>query len=459
MGLSARLLLLTIGFVMISELMIYAPSISRFRKVYLEEMISRAHLAALALEGTADASVSMELKDELLFHAGAYAIVISRPERRLLVLSHDMPPQMDVTLDLRTQAVAAWFPDAIDTLVQRENRVLRVIGPSPKEAEVIVEVIMDETPMREAMYGYSTRILQLSIVISLITAGAVYLSLHWLLVRPMRRITDNMTAFQADPEDESRIIRPSDRSDEIGVAERTLAVMQRDVRAALAQKTRLATLGAAVAKINHDLRNSLATAMLVSDRLANINDPEVQRVTPRLYDAIDRAVTLCSQTLNYVGDGLPRLDRGRVGLRELVVRMVEEMSTPDPFELSNEDPLGIDVRTEMEPDLEVDGDAGQLLRVFGNLARNAAQAGAKTLVVRGWLDGDRAVVEVSDNGPGLPNKARDKLFQPFAGSARAGGTGLGLVIARDIVRAHGGDIRLAKTDSEGTTFRLELPTP
>ena len=139
--------------------------------------------------------------------------------------------------------------------------------------------------------------------------------------------------------------------------------------------------------------------------------------------------------------------------------MVEEMSTPDPFELSNEDPLGIDVRTEMEPDLEVDGDAGQLLRVFGNLACNAAQAGAKTLVVRGWLDGDRAVVEVSDNGPGLPNKARDKLFQPFAGSARAGGTGLGLVIARDIVRAHGGDIRLAKTDSEGTTFRLELPTP
>mgnify|MGYP001029464504 CR=1 FL=1 len=162
------------------------------------------------------------------------------------------------------------------------------------------------------------RILGLSIVISLITAGAVYFSLQWLLVRPMRRITGGMARFQEDPEDETRIIVPAARADELGIAERQLAVMQRDVRAALVQKQRLATLGAAVAKINHDLRNSLATAMLVHDRLADIDDPEVQKVTPRLFAAIDAAVGLCRQTLNYVGDGVAPGERAPVELRELV---------------------------------------------------------------------------------------------------------------------------------------------
>ena len=64
---------------------------------------------------------------------------------------------------------------------------------------------------------------------------------------------------------------------------------------------------------------------------------------------------------------------------------------------------------------------------------------------------------MADDGPGIAVRARDDLFQPFAGSARDGGTGLGLVIARDVMRAHGGEITLVQSGNEGTTFRLELP--
>ena len=453
-GLSARLLLLTVMFLLLAEFLIWTPSISRFRKVYLEQRISDAHLTSLALEATPDNMVSNELEMELLAHAGAHGIVLRKPGRKILMLSTKMPPSVDLTIDLGKGSFLIWIGDAFQALAQNENRILRLIGMAPTNPNVGVEVILDETPMRRAMYDYSGRILQLSIVISLITAGLLYVSLQWLLVGPMRRLTHSMTEFRDNPEDETRTIRPSGRDDEIGVAERELAGMQKDVRAALRQKTRLATLGAAVAKINHDLRNSLATAMLVSDRLADIDDPEVQKVAPRLYDAMDRAVDLCSQTLNYVSDGPPPMECSHFHVHELVAEVGSALSSREA-----PDALGsaVEWRNEVDFELDVEADRGQLFRVLNNLGRNARQAGAGTVRVGARREGGRILIDVADDGPGLSDKARDGLFEPFAGSSRDGGTGLGLVIARDIMRAHGGDIELVETGASGATFRLSLP--
>lgn len=336
---------------------------------------------------------------------------------------------------------------------------MRVLGESPGDPNTMIEVVMEERPMIEAMYAYSVRILSLSIVISLLTASLVFLSLHLLLVRPMRGITESMMAYRSNPEDESRTVVPSGRTDEVGVAERELSRMQMELRAALRQKTRLATLGAAVAKINHDLRNSLATAVLVSDRLADIDDPEVKRVAPRLYTAIDRAVRLCSQTLNFVSETDPPLSVEKAMLRDVVDRAgssvcfmdENDMETPvSPFD-------GIRIENDVADDAAVTADLDQLIRVFNNLFDNAAKAGADAVKISAETTDDAICVDISDNGPGLAEKAKKSLFQPFAGSARAGGTGLGLVIARDIVKAHGGEIELRSSGDSGTTFRIVLP--
>ena len=450
-GLSARLLVLTMFFIMLAEFLIWAPSVSRYRKVYLEQHVDTAHLAMLALAATPDGMVSEDLEKQLLIHAGAYAIVLRKPGMSLLMLSSRMPPKVGATFDLRGVTFMGWMRDAFEALAQDRNRILRVIGVSSRDPTVGVEVVLDETPMREAMYAYSGRIVQLSVVISLFTAFLVYISLQWLMVRPMRRITGSMTAFNANPENEATTIAPTRRSDEIGVAQRVLATMQTQIRAALRQKTRLATLGAAVAKINHDLRNSLATAVLVSDRLADIDDPEVKKVAPRLYTAIDRAVTLCSQTLNYVGDDLPELDASRFRLGELVGEVGASLGTP-------ESPDGrLEWRNEIDPEFEVTADREQLYRVLNNLGLNAREAGARSVRLTGRSFGNRCFIDVADDGSGLPQRAQQRLFQPFAGSARDGGTGLGLVIVRDIMRAHGGDVSLVETGDEGTLFRLELP--
>jgi signal transduction histidine kinase len=311
-------------------------------------------------------------------------------------------------------------------------------------------VLIDEKPLRIAMFDYSKRILELSIVISLITAALVYFSLQWLMVRPMRRITQSMTAFRDDPEDAAHsALEPSRRSDEIGIAERELVDMQSRLRAALHQKSRLAALGIAVTKISHDLRGILATARLVSDRIADSDDPEVKRITPTLLGAIDRAVDLCSKTLTFITDKPPELRRSRFPIALLAEEVGQSLA---------EVVHGDAVWAVHAPDNPmVDADRDQLFRVLSNLGRNALQAGATRVEVSARSTGERIIIDVADNGPGLPPRARERLFQPFSGSARPGSSGLGLAIARELMRAHGGDIRLVRSTGEGSTFELELP--
>jgi len=448
-SLSARLLVLTVFFIMLSEVLIFAPSAGRFRLTYLEERIQAGHLAILSLMATPDNMVSEELAKELLFQADAYVIGLKRPDGSKLMLDAGTPPAIDASYDLRERGFFMLIGDAFESLMQTENRVLRVVAPSAKHPQVIVEVVIDEAPMRAALVDYSGRILVLSVVISLVTAAMVYFSLQWLMVWPLRRITESMMFFRDHPEDISRSVEISGRRDEIGVAQRELADMQGKLRDALQQQTRLAALGIAVTKISHDLRNILTTAQLVADRLAGSDNPEVKRLTPTLLASIDRAIDLSTKTLAFVREGAPTLNRTRFHLRDLI----EEVGTvlPPP---QNSAALW---RNEVPQEIELQGDRDLLFRVFANLGQNAVQAGASEVTIKAAQENGIATIQVGDNGPGLAPRAREKLFQPFSGSARPGGTGLGLAIARDLLRAHGGDIRLEASTATGTVFELRLP--
>ena len=304
-GLSARLLVLTIFFVMVSEVFIYAPSIGRYRLVYMQERIAAAHLASLALDVPSDNLVSTALMEELLDHARSRGIVLRRPDSKALMLSSNMPASVAATYDLREMAFFPLIWKAFLVLGRSGTRYIRVIGQSPKSTDILVETIIDEAPMRAEMFDFSGRILALSIAISLMTATLVYLSLHLLFVRPMLGITQSMVSFRNDPEDARRMIVPGRRRDEIGRAQRELADMQGGLRSALQQRERLAKLGTAVTKINHDLRNILATVQLLSDRVGDSDDPKVRRVAPSLLAAIDRAIKLCSETLSFAHEGAP----------------------------------------------------------------------------------------------------------------------------------------------------------
>ncbi len=448
-SLSVRLLLLTLAFFMLSEVLILVPSVAMFRRDYLRMVLGEAHLAALALEATPNNEVSPGLAKKLLQRVGAHGIVLHRLDNTTLMLDSPMPPKVDATYDLRNAMLPMLVADAARALTDSGDRVLRVLDISPKEKGVVVEALLDEAPVRAAILKYAERVLTVSMITSLIASVLLYFCLQWLVVRRMRRLTQSMTAFRDNPED-AAILVPIGAPDEIGLAQHELARMQRTVLAALRQNERLVALGTTVTKISHDLKNILSTVRLMSDGLAGINVPEVKRVLPSLIAAIDRAVALCVGTLGYTREGAAPLNIKDFPLQPLVMELapvVENGAEGDPHRLIDNVP----------PDLAVRADRDQLFRVLLNLSRNAVEAGANCVIISAH-NGDRLVmIDVADDGPGLAPKARDNLFRPFAGSARPGGMGLGLAIAREILRAHGGDITLGRSGADGTLFQLSLP--
>ena len=311
--------MLTVLFVLLGEIFIYVPSIARHRMVFLEERIEAARIAALAVEASPDGMVTEELRLALLDRAGVAAVSLKRPGSRRLVLADDMPVTIDASFDLREATPLRLIGHAADTLRLGGERTIRVMGVAPGDpSDTVVDIVMPEAPMFASMLDYSGRILVLSIILAFVVAGLVYLSLHWLMVLPLGRMTDSLVSFRRAPEDAAATVRVSGRRDEIGLAQRELQVMQRRVRAALRQRARLAAVGAGVAKINHDLRNMLATAAVLTDRLAMARDPEVQKLAHPLVAAIDRAITLCTHTLSFATGRLPAPRRASFALAPLV---------------------------------------------------------------------------------------------------------------------------------------------
>jgi signal transduction histidine kinase len=456
LGLSGRLLVLTILFVMIAEVLIYVPSIANFRLNWLNDRLAAAHTAALVLDAAPSGMVPETLARQVLQSVGARAVAMKTGTQRRLLAVSEMPPQVTHDIDMRDVSAFRAIVDAFGTLLSRDDDLIRVVGPAPMGGDFL-EIVLDEAPLRNAMLRFSVNILLLSLFISATTAALVYLALHYMFVRPLRRITANMMAFRADPENPVRVIAVSRRRDEVGLAEHELASMQQDLASMLHQKSRLAALGLAVSKINHDLRNLLASAQLFSEGLSHLPDPRVQRFAPKLMRALERAIDFCQSTLSYGRVQEPPPDRKPVELEPLVEEVRETLGMQTIAQ------IGWVVA--IERGLIVDADHDQLLRVLLNLTRNAAQALETRapndplrdqIRITGRREGAVVVIEVSDTGPGFPDKAKEHLFEAFQGSTRTGGTGLGLVIAAELVRAHGGEIRLVE-GTIGATFRITIP--
>ncbi len=454
--LSTKLLLLTIVSVLIAEVLIFIPSVANFRLRWLEERLSTAAAASVPLIESGEIELPPQLRDDVLMALGAKAIAVRDEGVSRLLVASDMPPDVDEHVTPSEVGPLAAIAGALDTMMEGGDRMLRVygrVGDSPMD----FELILPDAKLRAAMFVYARNVALLSLLISLITAGLVFFAIHALMIRPIHGMRRAMSAFAEAPDDPGRIIRPSGRRDEIGIAERELSVMQNQLHQTLGEQKHLADLGLAVSKINHDMRNILASAQLISDRLRAVKDPSVQMFAPKLVRAIDRAVGYTERVLAYGRAHEAPPTRRILRLRTLVAEV--------------EGLVGLDPRADIEfvnavaPDFEVDADAEQLFRVLNNLCRNAVQAMAadregslvRRLTVSAEREGSVSRILVEDTGPGLPAKARDNLFAAFRGAARSGGTGLGLAIAHELVRAHGGAIELVESVGGRTRFLITIP--
>lgn len=455
-GLSARLLLFTAVVVAFGGLLILPPALAAYEEQWLLDRVRAGELASTIAESDPELRVSDAVANQMFDQAGAVTVAVQVDGARRLVLPPKQPFETTPYLvDLRRQNPGSWLAAPFFTLTSPKGSMVRVMAePRYRKAE-FVEVVLPDAPLKAKLVGYLWQLAGVTVFVAGLAGLLVYAFLNIFLVRPMQRITRAMESFRSDPDDPAARLAPSNRRDEIGRAELELDRMQADLLAALASKARLAALGEAVAKINHDLRNMLTSAQMASDRLAALGDPKVAQALPRLERALDRAITLASDVMAYGKSKEPA-----PVVRPTPLRPALDMAAEDAGLTSK----GVTLETVIDPREQVLADPDQLHRILTNLLRNAREAieGApdrggkgKVFVELRRADG-ASVLRLSDDGPGVPERARANLFQPFVGSARRGGTGLGLAIARELAQGHGGDLVLVETGPGGSVFDLTL---
>ena len=302
----------------------------------------------------------------------------------------------------------------------------------------VITLIVPPNWTTPAIRAYMGRIGILVMVLVLMVGLPFGLVVEWRVIGPLRRLIESITQFAQSPFNATAEWQQQNRGI-IDEAHNALVSLQHRTQYELAQREKLAALGEAVAKINHDMRNVLSSAVLVSDTLTASNDPKVVRAAPLVNGAIDRAITLCQQLLGYLNT-------------------TKELNIAD----TKMETILTECRRQLDLDISYDGpesllvDNDQFFRLVFNLMDNAKKAGAGQIMISVWRTGRSTVIDISDNGPGIPQSARAGLFTPFQSSSR-GSTGLGLSIARDIAFAHGGDLKLSRSSEAGTEFRLRLP--
>ena len=454
-GLSSRLLLLTVLIVVFPNLLILPPNLAAFEEQRLRDRLSAAEVATLVTQTAPNGVVSSQISQQLMASAEVVQVSLGINNERHLILQMPKVQRTPYLVDLRQNNPLSWITP-FETLFDGGGRMVRVMAKPRFLRGDFVEIVAPDGPLKRELLAQLERLLGIALFTSIMAGGVVYFSLNALLVRPMQRITRSMEHFRADPDDASTRVKPSNRRDEIGRAERELERMQTDLRTALTSRARLAALGEAVAKINHDLRNMLTSAQLASERMSASGDPNVARALPRLERALSRAAELASNVLTFGKSEEPPPQKRAVDLRPALIAAGEDAGlTAD----------GVALKIAFKGEPTVFADPEQLHRILVNLLANARQAidqaqgrsgGGR---VSAELHGEEAwdSLTLADNGPGLPERARSHLFQPFAGAAREGGIGLGLAIARELAQGHGGELSLVASGPEGATFELKLP--
>lgn len=213
----------------------------------------------------------------------------------------------------------------------------------------------------------------------------------------------------------------------------------------------LAELGRSLRRLTHDLRNTMVASRVMSDRMRHHSDPVVQRSAELITRSVDRAVRMCQSALSAGTATEYQPSRERFTLDEVISEIEAAVGPEEVVEATLAAP-GSDR-------VVLDADYDQVFRILLNLIRNALTAGARAITVEGHREGDRVRIDVSDNGPGIPAEMRESLFsEKRLGNAHKG-AGLGLAIAWELARNHGGDVTLQRSEESGTVFRITIPDP
>ena len=484
-SLSGRLLTLTVVFVTLAEVPILATSITLFRQDYLLGRIAAAHAAYEEVEylesrrgelarrfpaGSRERGIVMDIPavpesraEKLLADIGVFDITLRRPEARQEILRSRYRPHDTVHRhhDLDGASNMDLMRDALALLLDSDDRLIRVIGRSPfPEHRHRIEITLSTAEMRDAMIAFAIRRAIGIAFVSAVTGILLYLAAHWLLVRPIKRVSRYMEVYSRNPKDRRSQITPASGISEVHGMETSLQTMQRHLTGAQNRLDRQARLGRAISAIAHDLTNRFTAALLHADSMNKEDDAAtVRRKAEATATPVRRAVPLLDQLTTYASSGVAAPSFEEFRLAPEIAKVADDCRT-----LTEGGSAAI--LWDVPANLSVTADRGQIARAIGNLVHNALRAIAvtgkgETVRIRAAEAEGAWSIFVEDDGPGLPERMlRDleSVFDPLNEARdKSAGSGTGLSIVRDIMEAHGGRVDLARSDQTGTVFVMTLP--
>jgi len=291
-------------------------------------------------------------------------------------------------------------------------------------------------------------------VVALIVGSLLMFMISDTFTRPLSRLATGVIALEKGDFAYPLNLRRQDEIGELTIAFDTMRKSLKDSQQHLLQAERLATIGRMASTISHDLRHPLTTVLAYAELLSegNLDDKQREEMYLQIRSSVNNMAELIASLLEFskaqealqlsYGDCVDPLQdtvralRLKPEFRHIQLTLLHEGSTQGWFDFS------------------------KLARVFGNLLRNACEAvapdsGRVRVVALGA--NNHVEISVSDNGPGIPEKIRDDVFQPFVTFGKVDGTGLGLAVVQKIVTDHGGEVAVESTGAHGTTFKLTLP--
>lgn len=470
--LSGKLLVLTVLFVMAAEVLIFIPSAALFRQTWLTERAEAAGLLTLAIEGVPNYEGGDMLSRRFMQDTDVIMVAQKRDGMSQLVLGMPPPAGQIILADLRNERRLPLFRDSFRDFFGDGDAYIRILSAPTVDGVDALEILVPQRALKDAMLDYCRRVLLWSLAISLLTGLMIYGALSRIIVRPIRKLARGLARFRQDPRKRTGVEKPVTRRDEIGQLEREFLDMKSGVRTALKQQERLATLGMAMAKINHDLRNVLTSTQLISDRLASDKDERIRAMGERLVRAVDRGVKLCEATLSFSQSAQEKPEPRPVRIATLIGEAAHDCMASDSMAEKGR----VKFINTVESRLTVMADPDHTYRIFHNLFRNAVQAmqasekqvgqaseqvgqasEKRVLKIDAQTKDGKVYIYVRDTGSGIPDDVRADLFKAFTSGIQKGGTGLGLTISRELARAQGGNLYLETTGADGTVFVISLP--
>ena len=327
------------------------------------------------------------------------------------------PIDRDVEIyDVATPLSPQKLPNSVRSILSAEPDLVQLTYQATDSQLIFT---LDQTAIRDVVRGYMPMIFAALITLLSSLSIILYFVIRRFYVAPLNSLTSTLTEFAADP----TIPRPTSKALKINKdfrdAAKALDELQRNTISEMRQRERLADIGEAVAKINHDIRNVLSSATLVADALLNSDDARVNRSAPHVVRSLEQAVDLCQSMMDY-----------------LVAVPDPQLSTFAMHNIANELTDATKMQITYSGPAKIHADRKMMQRIFLNLARNSGNAGATKLNIDIWRAGHLGIIDVSDNGHGIPKRQWDDLFLAFKSHGR-GGSGLGLVITQDLVAAQG----------------------